>query len=177
MANEGHIIVKKGIGKQNIRKRFFRPVDGKSARPAFCYPRRAQMLREEVRSMERTMDSGYVTAERKMMYEQELKKRKKKLVDIEDSFTNAAKVIKEDPDTWMARREELGNAISDGTPTRKDVQQRRVNPHANLRREKMGERDKAPLEELKREYVIISRAFQAAGEDVESNHSFLQKEK
>lgn len=177
MANEGHIFIKRGEGKQNIRKQFFRPIDGKSARPVFCYPRRTENLREEVRGMERSLESGYVTSERKMMYELKLKERKKKLNAIEASFGNAAQVIKEDPDAWIARRDELATAIEDQTPTRKDVELRRVNPHAVLRREKTIEKGSMPLEEIKREYTIISRAFQAAGEEMESNHSFLQKEK
>lgn len=182
MANEGHIIVKKGRGRPSKGdprsvSRFYRPVDGKSARPVFCYPGRVDGLRDEVKSMEQALEHGMVTPERKMEYEQRLKNRKKKLTEMEASFSNAVKVINEDKDAWIARREELKNQIIEQTPTRKDYEMHRVNPHAVLRREKHGEKDKRPLEEVKREYTIISRALQAAGDDFESNHSFLQKEK
>lgn len=177
MANAGHIIVKKGEGDFNIRKQFFRPIDGKSSKPAFCYPRRTETLREEVRSMERALKGDYVTAERRMAYEQNLKKRKARLEKIEDSVENAKRVINADKDGWVKRRDKLAHAIAEQTPTRKDYQQRRVNPHAVLRHEKQGAKGSPPLELLKREYTIVSRALQAAGEDAESNHSFLQKEK
>jgi hypothetical protein len=177
MANPGHIIVKKGKGDYNIRKKFFRPVDGKSAKPAFCYPKRTETLRAEVRGMQRSLDGGFVAPERRMAYEQTLKQRKKKLETIEDSFTNAKRVIDSDKDGWSKRRDKLATAIAEQTPTRKEYAERRVNPHTILRQEKQGLKGCLPLEGIKREYTIISRALQAAGEEAESDHSFLQKEK
>lgn len=177
MANAGHIIVKKGEGDYNIRKKFFKPIDGKSSKPVFCYPQRTEILREEVRGMENALKGDYVTAERRMAYELNLKEQKQRLAKIDDSFENAKRVINEDKDGWSKRRDDLAASIAEQTPTRKDYHEKRVNPHKVLRHEKQGAKGGPPLESLKREYTIISRALQAAGEDAESNHSFLQKEK
>ena len=176
MANDGHIIVKKSKGRFGTGQ-FFNPVDKGSAKPAFCYPRRAQGLREELSQMERALKEGQVDPERKMAYELKAKQIRERMVEIDDSFKNAKTIIDKDPDAWKTRRDNLGNEIEERTPSRDDVRKRRVNPHAILRQEKQGSGDKKPLEQLKREYTIISRAFQARGDFEEANHSFLQKDK
>ena len=96
---------------------------------------------------------------------------------IFESFEIAKKAIESNKDGWKTRRDNLAERIAEMTPTRDDELKRRVNPHAVLRREKQGEKDQPPLEKMKREYTVISRAFQAAGEFEEANHSFLQKDK
>jgi len=173
-ANAGHIIVKgssrKGnVGGDNPRSihRFFTAIDKGSARPAFCYPKKKEYFEEEVRRMEKTLASNMVHPERRMAYEHQLNEHKKRLDEIHESFDNAQKIVAEDPDGWAKRREELAEQIKEGVPSRKDVKERRVNPFANLRREKV-----EGLEDIKNEYRIISRAM---GE--ESNVGFLQKEK
>jgi len=180
VANEGHIIVKKGKEErqQNIygMKQFFNPIDKGAAKPAFCYPRRAQGLREEAVTMKRNLDSGMVSAEQKMSYELKLKKINERVSLIDESFENAKQIIDKDPDRWKNRRETLAEEIKERTPSRDQKQKRRVNPHSILRDEKVGGNGKIALEKLKREYTIISRAFQARGDYEESNHSFLQKD-
>ena len=176
MANNGHIIIKKNSGKYTTSQ-FFRPIDKGSSKPAFCFPRRGDALREEHASMKRNLNRDMVSPERKMVYEQKMNQLGKRVSEIEASSQAAKKIINADKDGWAARREELANAIAEQTPTRDDVRKRKVNPHAVLRREKEGEKGSSPLEEIKRDYTIISRAFQSAGEYEEANHSFLQKDK
>jgi hypothetical protein len=176
LANETHIIVKKGADRF-ATKQFFRPVDKGSSKPAFCYPRRADALKEEHASMKRNLKRDMVSPERRMVYEQKMNQLGKRVKEIDESFDGAKKIIEKDKDAWKTRRENLAAKISEGTPTRDDVRKKKVNPHAVLRREKQGENGQASLEEMKREYTIISRGFQAAGDYEESNHSFLQKDK
>jgi hypothetical protein len=180
MANEGHIIVKNSDKRTQGRwgmNQFFNPVDKGSAKPAFCYPRRTEGLREELHTMRNNLDSGKVDPERKMAYELKAKQIEERMVDIDNSFKTAKTIIDKDPDAWKSRRDNLAKEIADRTPSRDDVRKRRVNPHGILRQEKQGDGDKKPLEGLKREYTIISRAFQARGDYEEANHSFLQKDK
>ena len=183
MANSGHIIIKKSESdqpKQSPRwstKRFFMDVDKGSAKPAFCYPRRSQGLVEELNQMERVIESGQLDGEHKMGYELKAKKLAQRVDLINESFRNAKEIIDKEPDAWKTRRDTLAAEIAERTPTRDDKRKRRVNPHAVLRDEKVGGPGKRPLEEVKREYTIISRAFQARGDNEEANHSFLQKDK
>lgn len=186
MANEGYIFVKKA-DKEHIQpqtvgrwstKQFFMPVDKGSAKPAFCYPTRAERLQEEYRQMKRTLDSGQLDGtENKMSFELKTKEIGVRLAEINGSFENAREIINKAPDSWAKRRETLEKEIKDRTPSRDDVIKRRVNPHANLRNEKQGTSDERPLEQVKREFTIISRALQARGEDANANSSFLQKDK
>jgi len=115
--------------------------------------------------------------EQKMAYELKNKQMAERLDLINTSFETAREVINKAPESWAKRRETLADEISERTPTRDDMRKRKVNPHANLRNENEGLGDNRPLEEVKREYTIISRALQARGEDANANHSFLQKDK
>ena len=183
MANEGHIIVKSGSEKpkQNSgrwgTRQFFRDVDKGSSKPAFCYPRRTEGLKEELSQMKRNIKEHRVDPERAMGYELKAKKIEERVELINESFENAKAIIDKAPDSWKTRRDTLATEIAERSPTREDKRKRRVNPHGVLRDEKVGSAGKRPLEELKREYTIISRAFQARGDYEESNHSFLEKDK
>jgi hypothetical protein len=163
MANKGHIIIK-GDKTKDIQ-RFYTPVDKGSSRPAFCYAKKVENFREDVASMRRAIDQGRVVGERKMQFEQKLAQKTKRLREIEDNCKNAKAIIKEDPDGWAKRREELAEIIKNETPAYSDEKKRKVNPHAILKAEKGG------LGQARKEYVIISRAM-----DEESNTSFLQKD-
>ena len=182
MANEGHILIKKSaeekrsVGRFGMNQ-FFRPVDKGSAKPAFCYPRRTEHLKEELHRMERVLEEGKIDPERRMGYELKAKKVRERVGLIDESFENAKAIIDKDPDVWKTRRDNLATEIAERTPTREAVRNRTVNPHAVLRDEKNGTNGTRPLEELKREYTIISRAFQARGDYEEANHSFLKKDK
>ena len=186
MANEGFIFVKKAenehkqpqsTGRWGTRQ-FFMPVDKGSAKPAFCYPRRAEAMQDEYRSRKKVLDSGAMDKEEgKMAYELKTKQIGERLEDIYGSFEKAREIIDKAPDSWSKRRETLAEEIKERTPTRDDKIKRRVNPHAVLREEKIGTGTNRPLEEVKREYTIISRALQARGEEAETDSSFLQKDK
>jgi len=173
MANEGHIIIKRKNRSEfqaehnpmSVR-RFFLPVDKGSSRPAFCYGKKSEFLKEDIDTMKKNLETGAVAPERKSEYKARLNNVEERYDQITESHENAKKIISENPDKWIERRNELAEKIKEGMPTRKDVKDRRVNPHANLRREKEG-----GLEKMKNEYRIISRAL---GE--ESNISFLQKD-
>jgi len=146
-------------------KIFWGKDDKGAAKPAFCYERRCQELKEEVDKMEKNLAMGYISAERKMAYEQRLRQRKERLDSIMANTERAKKIVEKDKDWWAKRRDELAKDISDSMPSRKDVQKRRVNPHRIAKMEKGG------LGQKKLEYVVISRLL---GE--ESNTSFLQRD-
>ena len=144
---------------------FWGPHDKGAAKPAFCYPQRIQALKEEVRRMERNLEMGYISAERKMAYEARLKERKQRLDSINESIERTQKIINNNKDFWVRRRRELADLIRNAMPSRKDVEKRRVNPYRVAKMEKEG------LGEVKKEFIVISRAL---GE--ESNISFLQRD-
>ena len=176
MANETHVIIKKSSGRYGTNQ-FFKPVDKGSSKPAFCYPRRAEALKEELSHMKNSLKRDMVTPERRMIYEQKMKQLEGRVREIDDSFSHAKEIIEKEKDGWATRRKNLAEKITEMTPTRDEKRKRIVNPHAVLRREKQGEKGEIPLEQIKRDYTIISRAFQAAGDYEEANHSFLQKDK
>jgi hypothetical protein len=169
MANNGYIIVKGGDGRKaedrRTYKQFYGPVDKGSNKPAFCYPQRKQNMEEEVRSMERALDMGVVTGDRRMQFEASLRQKKDRLDAIGESTENAKKLFEKDKDQWVNRRKELAEEISNGMPSRKDVKDRRVNPHRVLKDEKSG------LGEKKKEFIVLSRLMEE-----ESNVSFLQRD-
>ena len=147
-------------------KLFYGPHDKGAARPSFCYPQRMDKLEEEVRSMRRSLEMGFVTAERKMAFEAKLKQREERLDSLKANTERVQKIIDKDRDAWHRRRKELAEIIREATPSHKDIEKRRVNPFRELRKEKEG-----GLGEIKKEYIVISRAL---GE--ESNVSFLQRD-
>jgi len=158
---------KESLGRVYPRdyKIFWGPADKGAAKPAFCYPDRIRNLRDEVKSMERNLEMGYITAERKMVYEARLKQRKERLDSIDEHTERSMKIVSDDKDFWAKRRDELAEKISAGMPSRSDVRKRRVNPHKVIKMEKDG------FGALKKEYIVISRAL---GE--ESNISFLERD-
>jgi hypothetical protein len=164
MANEGFVYVK-GKGELDV-SRFFTPVDKGAAKPAFCYPAKMKDFKESVDSMQRALERGQVNKEHELSYRVKFEKHRERLEQLRESTETAKNVIAEDPDGWNKRREELKKKITAAMPSRKDIKERRVNPHSVARMEKSG------LGKLKTEYQIISRAM---GED--SNISFLEREK
>jgi len=175
MANEGHIIVKDkpGPGRPPVKRniiRFFTEVDKGSSRPAFCLPTQIERYKEDVDKMEKALKMGQVQVERKMAFEQKYKQKKERLDLLYENQNNAKSIIEEDTDYWANRRTELGEEIRAATPSRKDIKTKRVNPHKIIRMEKEG------LERSKQEYIIISRAMKAAGHDVDSDISFLERD-
>jgi len=159
---------KESIGRVHPKdyRIFYGPHDKGAAKPAFCYPQRIQTLQEEVRSMERNLDMGFVSPERKMAYEARLRERKTRLDGINKATEDANKIIEENKDFWAGRRKELGREIRSAMPSRKDVEKRRVNPYRVSKMEKEG-----GLGEMKREFIVISRLLKE-----ESNISFLQRD-
>ena len=179
----GHIIIKGGSEKPRqsqgryAMSQFFMPVDKGSSKPAFCYPRRTQGLKEELETMERNIEKKLIDPQQEMAYKLKADKIRDRVSLIDESFKSAKEIIDKNPDAWKTRRDNLATEIKERTPSRDDKEKRRVNPHSILREEKIGSGDQRPLEDVKREYTIISRAFQARGDFEEANHSFLQKDK
>lgn len=166
----GFIVVKGGDGRKNEDRRsykqFYHPtIDKGSSKPAFCYPSRQRDLEEEVASMERALEMGNVGSDRRLVFEAEMNKKKQRLEGIKQAHEDAVKKMEPDKDEWVARRKELAAEIRNATPSKKDVKERRVNPHTVIRNEKEG------LGEVKKEYQVISRLL---GE--ESNVGFLQRD-
>jgi hypothetical protein len=144
---------------------FYGPEDKGAAKPAFCYPQRIETLKEEVRSMQRALDMGYVASDRRTGFEARLKRCKNRVDAINENTERVQKIIDNDKDYWVKRRKDLAKEIRNALPSRKDVKERRVNPFRVAKMEKEG------LGAMKKEYIIVSRAL---GE--ESNTSFLQRD-
>jgi len=167
MANAGHIIIKDGDKSRKATYRdFYGPLDKGSAKPSFCYPKKKELLREEIEKTQKAIDSGYIAKDREMAMKIKLKEKRERLNKISEQEESAKKLFNSNKDAWMARREALKEEIANGMPTLTDVKKRRVSPHAVLRKEK-----KEGLEDKKREFMVISKL---AGE--ESNVSFLQRD-
>lgn len=166
MAYSGYIVIKDGDkGRRANFREFYGPMDKGAARPSFCYPKRREALEETVKSMERAIASGYVTEDKRMGLEVELRKRKEHLDKLNEQESAARKLFEENKDKWLERRTKLAEEITAATPTRSEKQKKIVNPHRVLQKEKGG------LQDMKTEYIVLSRL---AGE--ESNTSFLQKD-
>lgn len=158
---------KKSVGRprnKNYRD-FYGPLDKGAGKPAFCYPERVKLLKEEVQKMEKNLEMGFVSPERKLAYKSRLVQKTKRLDAIKEGESKAHKVLNENKDYWVDRRKELAEEIRAGMPSVKDVEKRRVNPYRVAKREQAG------LGAMKREYIVVSRML---GE--ESNTSFLQRD-
>ncbi len=170
MASPGYIIIKgSGDGEKSKPqgiKAFYGPLDKGSAKPSFCYPAQKEALREEVRQMEKALSDGYVAETRVLKVKQDLKVRKERLDKLNEQEANANKLFKENKDACMKRRDELKEIISQGLPTTKDVEKRRVNPHRLFEQEK-----KKGFGQLKTEFQILSHLA-----DEESNVRHLQRD-
>jgi len=167
MANEGHIIIKTGDKTRKATYRdFYGPLDKGSAKPSFCYPRKKEMLKEEIEKTQKAIDSGFIAKEREMAMKIKLKEKRERLDKLSEQENSAKKLFKENKDAWIARREHLKEEIANNMPTRDAVIKRRVSPHAVLRKEK-----KEGLEDKKREFVVISRLAEE-----EPNTAFLQRD-
>ncbi len=145
---------------------FWGPHDKGASKPSFCYPDRERILREDVRKMERNLTMGYISADRKLVFESKLKAKKDRLDGLDANTERVQGVVNGNKDAWAKRRDELAKEIRSAMPSRKDVEKRRVNPHRVAKAEMGG------LGAIKKEYIVISRAL---GE--ESNVSFLQRDR
>ncbi len=167
-ANSGYIIIKDKDNrdcKKNYKELFFGPLDKGSAKPSFCYPLRKEALKEDIKKMERALESGYVPKDREMESRVNLKTKKDRLDAINSQEAEAKKLFRENKDAFIKRRTELAEEIRAAMPSRTDVRKRIVNPHSVLKKEKSG------LEEKKREFVVLSRLAEE-----ESNLTFLQRD-
>jgi hypothetical protein len=146
-------------------KIFWGPHDKGAAKPSFCYSKRNEDLAEEITKMERTLAMGYVSPERKMVFESKLKAKKDRLEGLNANTERVRGIVNKNREGWQRRREELGKYIAENEPTRKDVEKKRVNPY------RVAKMEQGELGRAKKEYIVISRAL---GE--ESNVSFLQRD-
>jgi hypothetical protein len=167
MSAPGYILVKDGDKNRRFTyKEFYGPLDKGSAKPSFCYPQRKASMEEDIRKMERALESGYISKEREMEAKIRLRTKKERLDKINEQEETARKLFTANKDVLIKRREELAEDIRSAMPSRDSVNKRITNPFTVLKREKGG------LEEKKKEYIVLSRL---AGE--ESNVTFLQKDK
>ena len=159
------IIVKdKEKSRQAGYKQFIGEVSKGSARPAFCNPGGIKKLKETIDDMKENLEVGNVSPEQRMKYKMNLKKHEDRLTDINDEKEMGLKIIKENPEYWVKRRDQLEKEIRAETPTRKDVKDKLVNPHTAYRKEMEGLRDK------KLEFQIISPLL-----NEDSDISYLQR--
>lgn len=164
----GYIIIKDKDNKdcrKNYKELFYGPLDKGSSKPSFCYPLRKEALKEEIKKMERALDSGYVPKEREMESRVTLKTRKERMDAINSQEKDAKKIFNENKDVFMKRRSELAEEIKQAMPSRTDVRKRVVNPHSVLKKEKSG------LEDKKKEFIVLSRLAEE-----ESNTTYLQRD-
>jgi len=169
MANASYIIIKSGEGdkvQKSGYKSFYGPLDKGSAKPSFCYPRQKESLKEDIKSMEKSLKDGYVAETRVLKVKNDLKMKKERLDKINAQESDAIKLFKENKDACIKRREELKEMIADGMPTAKDVSKKRVNPHKQFENEKT-----KGFGKLKTEYQILSHLA-----DEETNTKFLQRD-
>lgn len=158
-------IIVKG-GKKSSYRDFYGPLDKGSAKPSFCYPRMKESLKEEIRAMEQTLDSGHIGKDKEMQYRATLKTKRDRLSAIDAQDAKAKELFSENKDAWMKRRDELAEEIAERLPTEKQVQKGRANPHRIYEAEKSG-----GFGEKKLEYQVISHLAEE-----ESNTAHLQKE-
>jgi hypothetical protein len=168
-SNAGYIIIKKGEGDKHEKggiQSFFGPLDKGSSKPSFCYPNLKDNLKEEIRSMERSLKDGYVAETRVLKVKNDLRIKKERLDKLDEQESNAKKLFRENKDACMKRRDELKEIISEALPTSKDVEKRRYNAKKIFEAEKT-----KGLGNLKKEYQILSHLAEE-----ESNTRFLQKD-
>jgi hypothetical protein len=162
------IIVKNkdGGNRKASYKEFYGPLDKGSAKPSFCYPRAKDSLKEDVESMHKALENGYIDKGKEMQVRADLKMKEKRLNDIDAQEGKAKELFKENQEAWMKRREALAEEIREGMPSATDVTKKRVNPYRIHENEK-----KKGLGEKKLEYQVLSHL---AGE--ESNTGYLQRD-
>ena len=174
MAN---IITSKTREKARSAKDFFREHDRGAAKPAFCYPRNVEDMREEIKKIETLIKDNNVMPTRRRTLEAQLQQKKDRISLIDKQTKEVKKDINEDQDYWDKRRNTLAEKIRDNTPSRRDIKEKRVSAWTVNKLEKgaKGKLDidgeKMTIEQAKNEYQIISRAM-----DEESNIGFLQRD-
>ena len=163
-------IIVKSEGSDKVQKSgiksFYGSLDKGSAKPSFCYPAQKDALREEIKSMEKSLNDGYVAETRVLKVKQDLKMKKARLDKINSQEADASKLFKDNKDACMKRRDELAEMIAQGLPTTKDKEKKRVNPRRLYEDEK-----KKGLGKLKTEFQILSHLA-----DEESNTAFLVRD-
>jgi len=146
-------------------KMFWGPLDKGANKPSFCYPDREQVLKNDVKDMEKNLAMGYVSQDRRLAFESTLKTKRERIEGLDANTQRVRNMVNDNKDAWAKRRTDIAKEIAAGMPSRKDVEKHRVNPHRVAKAEMGG------LGALKKEYIVISRAL---GE--ESNVSFLQRD-
>ena len=180
--NAGHIIIK-GTSKGNHArpshargtKKFFLPHELKQSKPAFCYGESSKKLLEEVDNLEKEIKISNAQPGSKL--HREWVKKKARADQVAESWAHGAEIADKDKDKLIKRHEELGKKIGAAMPSRRDVKEGRVSGRKVLRIEKQGLKGERPLQEDKMEYIITGRALQAAGVEVDSDISHLEREK
>jgi len=163
MAESPTVIIKKSPEKDY--RTFYGPLDKGANKPSFCYPQRIERMAEEVKQMEKALEHNHVPPDHRAMYEANFKKKKTRLEGIREWKETAEKEFNKDPDFYQKRFKDLKKEIRELMPSRKEVKEKRVNPHTVLKREKSG------LEDKKREFMVLGKLL---GE--ETNVSFLQRD-
>jgi gas vesicle protein len=167
----GITIIIKGKGKDGqdrkaTYKDFYGPLDKGSAKPSFCYPRMKDAMKEDVDSMKRNLEHGFIDKTKEMQVRADMKVKEKRLKELDAQESEARKLFKEGKDDWMKRREDLAEEIKAAMPSSTDVAKRRTNPYRIMQDEKQ-----RGLGEKKKEFQILSHLA-----DEESNTSFLQRD-
>ncbi len=162
-------------------KKFYGRHDQTARVPSFCHPISIERMREERRSLIRTLEEVPMDMLTRSKIKQELNLCETRLNELDEDNNTARKEFKDDADRWAGRRERLGNVISEVMPTRKQERDGRVNPYtvllwekgtdANHRIEDPDTKEKRSLEEMKIEYQVLSGLT-----GNEPDVSFLQKD-
>lgn len=150
------IIVKdKDKDKERLRRMgvaaFMSSVSKGSARPAFCNPGGVERMKETVGDMRRNLDLGNVAPHQRKQYEVNLRKHEERLSAITDETNMAKEVYNADQEYYDKRVAELEKEIRRESHSKKDVNEKRINPHTILRAEQEG------LKEKKLEYQTLKR--------------------
>uniref|UniRef100_A0A6M3JBR3 Uncharacterized protein n=1 Tax=viral metagenome TaxID=1070528 RepID=A0A6M3JBR3_9ZZZZ len=167
MANEGHVIIKKQAYREHPRPHlifFSKKVDvdkngNPNNRPAWQMPRHVESLQENVNYKKKALEDGFVPQESIKTWKTILEKEEKRLCDILESKDASEKIINDDREFWQKKYKEMGDKISQNTPTETDYHKKRPNPHKIANMEKSVFEDGMTFQQYKSAWQCIGRAL------------------
>lgn len=95
---------------------FFSPVDRGSSMPSWYYDRKVREEKEWIEKHERQVKDNLIPEDDILKVKSEMKVRKEKLSEIEESYENAKKQFQEQKDFWAKEYDRLGKIIGDSMP-------------------------------------------------------------
>jgi hypothetical protein len=179
MANEGHILIKRGRPKMKVegqgrdyRKAFFHPKLDRDkhghyyARPWFTRCEKdIEDLQDAVKRDEEALTFNFASSPQvRETIAANLSRNKDRLDKIEESKANAEKELSEHGAEWKQRREDLKALIRELNPSRKDIKERRITPGIVAKRQQetvpvkdLSTGEDMTFDDAKKEFIVLSR--------------------